>query len=105
MLFSMPPAIAGVADLDLPPWSLVTPQKQGDMNPGAVFWYVSGQWFSITNIKVSEKLNYKLTQYIETEKKYWANAENPYRDPCGDNSDTKVCATLRMLMLQECVSV
>jgi hypothetical protein len=45
----------------------------------------------------------KLTQYIEIEKKYWANAENPYRDPCGDNGNPKVCATLRTLMLQECV--
>ena len=45
----------------------------------------------------------KLTQFIETEKKYWANAENPYRDPCGNNGVTKVCATLQMLKLQECV--
>ena len=47
--------------------------------------------------------NTRLTKYIETEKKYWASAENPYRDPCSDNGDTKVCATLQMLMLQECV--
>ena len=45
----------------------------------------------------------KLTQYIESEKRYWANAQNPYRDPCRDNGDAKVCATLKMLMLQECV--
>jgi hypothetical protein len=45
----------------------------------------------------------KLTQYIEIEKRYWANAENPYLDPCRVNGDAKVCATLKMLMLQECV--
>jgi hypothetical protein len=67
-----------------------------------VYWYHENQRKREAELQICS--DSKLTQYIESEKRYWANAEKPYRNPCGDNGDTKVCATLKMLMVQECVS-